>query len=510
MIQGLCLCLGVAVAGLAVAAETDRLEGTYTAHTRGVELARQGRYDAGLAVLEPLLRRFPDDYPLRRDVTLVHAWKGDCDQALTHFEPLRTRARLDAYLIAPVADCAVRRARAGAHEPALDVLTALLPHAASGYPLRRDIALIHIWKGDCKSALAWYEPIRDDRRNPSYLIVPATDCLLAENRPTEALTLVEAGRARYPDDPALMHAYNKVRVRLRLDASYDDDRPAAEASIAGGKSDRGIREWLARTEASMPAVGRTRVYARYLISSINADEFRAGEMDRAGVGIRWRPSARWRLQQEFSTDVHKPALGGSHTLAEYKPYDSWTLALAHDTYAEDISVRARAADIEAAHSEAGVTYNSRDYIWYGRAAAGRYDFTDTNRRSSFFSTVGYAYQMLPEREQRIYVEWYRSRNTLDDAVYFNPKSDQSAGLVHRTDFVHDSRFKRHVDHLFLTLASYRQQHFGTHAKWGVKYEQDYDFDSANALVVGAGFNRNVYDGQREDEWRLELLYRRKF
>jgi len=509
LLQGLrYLCLGVAAATAAVAAEKAGIEGTYAAHARGVELARQGRHAEGLAILAPLLARFPNDYPLTRDVILVSAWSGDCDRALDLFERIRARARLDAYLAPPLADCAVRRARAGDYERAIQVLTALLPHAVPDYPLRRDLALISIWNGDCAAGLEWFDGIRDDERNPPYLIVPVTDCLLAQNRPTEALSLAEAARARYPADATVAHAYAKVQTARRVDANDDDDRPAAEANLVFGESDRGIRESLARAEVSAPALARTRLFARYLAT--RASGFDAGDMNRAGAGIRWRPTPRWRLQQEFSTDVDKSGLAGSHTLLEYKPYDAWTLAAAHHTYAEDISVRARAADIEARHGEVGVEYNRRDYVWYARANLGRYDFTDTNTRTSVFGTVGYAYRMLPEREQRVYLEWYQSRNTLDGAVYFNPKHDQSAGVVHRTDFVYDSRYKRHVDHLSFSVSAYRQEDFGTHGRWGVKYEQDYDFDNATALVAGVAFNRNVYDGQREDEWRVELLYRKRF
>ena len=46
-------------------------------HRRGVELAREGYYDAGLAVLTALLGKYPGFYPLERDIVIVTAWKGD-------------------------------------------------------------------------------------------------------------------------------------------------------------------------------------------------------------------------------------------------------------------------------------------------------------------------------------------------------------------------------------------------------------------------------------------------
>ena len=116
--------LGIVIAASSglVSAATPGIESTYAEHTRGVEIARAGRYDDALAVLRPLLVRFPDDYPLLRDVVLINTWKGDCDAALNFFARIRARAVLDDYLIGPVANCAAVRARAGDYGVAIDTL----------------------------------------------------------------------------------------------------------------------------------------------------------------------------------------------------------------------------------------------------------------------------------------------------------------------------------------------------------------------------------------------------
>lgn len=486
------------------------IEGTYAAHTRAVELARDGRHDEGLAILRDLLARFPDDYPLNRDYVLISQWRGDCDEALARFQRIRGRSSLDDYLTAAVADCAVQRARTGDYEAGLDVLTDLLPRVSDPYALRRDITLITIWTGDCERALGWFNPIRDDPRHEPYLVVPVCDCLLERDRTTEALALAEAALARSPDDATLRHAHAKAEIALRVDEGIVEDRPAIEAGLLTDEADRSPREWLFRTEASEAVAPRVRAHARFLGSRAADPDFDDGEMNRVGMGLRWRPTARWQLTQEFSRDTARSGLGGGHTSLEYRPYETWRIVAEHHTFAEDIALAARAAGIEADRSEAGAEYNSLDHVWHWRASAARYGFNDGNRRTSLYGTVGYAYGMLPEREQRIYGELYTSRNTLADAVYFNPGEDRSVGLVHRTDFVFDSRFHRHVDRLYLTAATYRQEGFGTAPKWGSKYEQHYDFDRARSLVVGMAYDSNVYDGEREGEWLLDVQYRWRF
>lgn len=486
------------------------IESTYAEHTRGVELARAGRHDEGLAVLQPLLARFPDDYALVRDVILINTWKGDCDAALEYFPRIRNHPRLDDYLIEPLADCAVRRARGGDFNRAIDVLSTLLPHVSDGYGLRRDIALITQWKGDCPGALARFDPIRDDARNPPYLLAPMADCLLRADRRLEALALLDAGLARYPADPLLTHARAKADIALRLDGNLYDERPALDVRFVSADSDRDLREWRLEAEGSANLAETWRVYGRYLRSGTGAAQFESGKMNRVGAGVRWRPTAELLIDQGVSTDLDQSHRGGAHTRIVYRPYDPWKMALGRDSYAEDISVRARANDIEARRSFVDVEYSSLDHVWYWYGIASQYRFSDGNRRRQFLTTVGYAYAMLPGREHRIYLEWYGSRNTLPTAPYFNPVRDRNVALVHSTEFVFDSRFKRHVDRLYLALGAYTQEGFERETVWGVSYEQVYDFDSANSLTAGAGLERNFYDGQREDEWRVFLRYGRRF
>lgn len=506
------LCVGAVMASsaLAVSAAEPGIESTYADHTRGVELARAGRYDDGLAVLYPLLARFPGNYPLTRDIVLINAWKGDCEAALKYFEHIRGRPTLDDYLIQPVADCAVKRGRVGDYNTATATLAALLPHAKDDYPMRRDLAVITHWKGDCPGALRWFESIRGDPRNPPYLLAPIADCLARADRHIEAAALIDAGLTRYPDDPTLQHERDKAQVALRLDEGLYDDRSSYELGVSSENSDRDLREWRFHAEASTRLAPPLRGYVRYAYARADRAEFDAGELNRVGAGLRWRINPRLLIDEGISSDIHQANREGLHTRVVYQPADPWTTSAGHDTYAEDISVRARAAGIEAERSYVDIEYRDLRDVWYGYGSVTHYDFTDTNRRDAFYATLGYAYALLPEREHRIYLEWYRSRNTLTNAVYFNPARDESINLIHTTAFVFDTRFKRHVDTLSVSVGRYDQEGFGANTIYGVSYEQDYDFDDDRNLIVGFGVKRNYFDGQREDDALVSVRYVRRF
>lgn len=417
----------------------DKIENTYAEHTRGVNLARAGRHDEALAVLLPLLQRFPDDYPLQRDVVLISAWKGDCPGALKRFERIRQHPDL--------------------------------------------------------------EP---------YLVVAMTDCLLDANRPQEARRLARRAHERYPEDDSLRDAFLKADFVLRVDQNRDEERPAMEASLHNDTSDQGLAEWIGRVEGSARIAESTRLYARYRLTRSTESQYRDGDLDRVGVGLRYRFDEQFLFDQEFSADVLESGQGGSTTRLVYEPRDAWRFTAAYASFAETIPLRARAAGIDARQGSVNAAYERRDYRWEALAGIDYYDFSDTNQRTDLYASAGYAYEMRARREQRLFLEWSRSRNTLDGAVYFNPSYDNSIGLVHRTDFVYDSRYRRHADHLWVSANAYTQEGFGTHGRWALRYEQDYDFDESRSFVVGAGIERNVYDGKYETEGRLYLAYRQRF
>lgn len=404
---------------------------------------------------------------------------------------------------------AVKLARAGKHDEGLRILDGLIQDFPGNYPLHRDHILITIWKGDCEDALRHFGRVRS-HEHPPYLIVPVSDCLLDQNRPKEAATLVRDGLARHPGDTSLEHALRKSTLVVEAGRPIDENRPAVAFEFLTDESDQGLREWFSRLEGSVRVAERTRLYARYSIARSDDAALDAGDFDRAGIGVRYRFNEQLSIDQEFSTDVRDAGKTGAATILVYEPLDSWKFTGEYTTFAEDMPLTARALGVEGKHGGVAAEYNSKDYVWYGLVTLNRYDFSDTNRRQSIFGMAGHTFEVLPYREQTLYGEYYTSSNSLTDAPYFNPGSDRYTGIIHRTNFIFDSRYKRHVDSLFLSLGSYWQEDYGSHGKWGVRYEQDYDFTATSHLNLGVAYERNVYDGQREYETRFALRFIKSF
>jgi predicted porin len=277
--------------------------------------------------------------------------------------------------------------------------------------------------------------------------------------------------------------------------------------VSSGTSDQGRREWLWGATLTHKLADRTHVYARQTNTRTSYDELQSGKQDRVAVGVEHEFRNNIVVTQEFSDDVHRNGQNGSLTSVVFLPNDSWRFGVSHTNFAEDIPLRAKADLIDAKRSILFTDYHTVDYRWSWSASGSRYDFSDTNRRNTRFTSLGYAYELRPKREQRMFLEYYESDNSLANAAYYNPSRDKSVSVVHKTDFVFDSRFRRHVDHLYLSLGRYDQEGFAARGIWGMRYEQDYDFTKRTSLSVGVGYGRRVYDGASEYETSLNAVFR---
>ncbi|MDH3514285.1 MAG: hypothetical protein OEM83_05380, partial [Gammaproteobacteria bacterium] len=364
----------------------------------------------------------------------------------------------------------VALARAGRHDEALAVLLALAAKYPAHYPVERDIVVITAWKGDCRATVRRHWPIRDYPDPEPYYVIPVSSCMIEVGRLNEAIALLEDAQKRWPSDASLASAH--AAAVSRRNARFLN---AMGLEVSTDDSDQGNREWLWSARLTRKLADRTHVYARYSLSRSGSADLQEGEQDRVGVGIEYEFPFNLVLAQEFSGDVRRSGQGGSRTSVVFLPNDRWRFGATYTHFAEDIPLRAKAQLIEANHANIFTSFHTDDYRWSWDASASRYGFTDTNRRRNLFTAVGYAYELQPRREQRVYLEYYQSRNTLDTAVYFNPSRDKSLTVVHKTDFVFATRFRRHVDHLYLGVGRYEQQGFGSHGTWSIRYEQDYDF-----------------------------------
>ena len=219
---------------------------------------------------------------------------------------------------------------------------------------------------------------------------------------------------------------------------------------------------------------------------------------------------KWYLEQEFSFDVVDSGNAGSTTTLIYYPTSLWEVSGQYASYTEDVPLRAKAIGVDSDRLGFSAYYHSLDYRWEWFGAIAAYNFSDGNDREAYYTELGYAYEMKAEREQRVILELSGSSNTLENTVYYNPLRDTTLSLVHRTSFVFDSKYDRHVDHLRVFIGQYSQEGYDTKPTYGASYEQEYDFSTVHSFGWWLQVASRVFDGERETIGSFLVNYTRKF
>lgn len=377
----------------------------------------------------------------------------------------------------------------------------LVDQAGANIGARQGEAMAYLWQGWPGEGLLRLDAIR--ARNEQY--VPAqigrVNALLSLERNREARDEAERLATLYPDNK---HAQNAVRA---VDIRYMRE---IATSFYLADSDRGTREWLFRADASDQVGDNTRLYGRWTRSGTREQQYKAGELNRVGLGVYHYFNPTLRLTQELSTDASGERHLGSFTGMMLRPNDYWRFDLGYNSYAEDIPLRARAQNIEADQAQIGVSYNGGQ-VWQWRAGLSRSEFSDGNERTALLTSLDWNYSPGPFFRHHLIPEIYASRNTLAGAPYFNPSRDFSLALTHMTEWlVSLSPTYRHLDRLFVTAGSYDQEGYGAMTTWGVRYEQDYNWGDDTSLLWNIGYYRRIYDGNPEMEPRFLLAVRKRF
>ena len=389
---------------------------------------------------------------------------------------------------------AVELARNDQHDAALKILDNLLLQAPDNYPIRRDYVIIAAWKGDCDKSLKYYQPIQNRPDQEDYLILPVSECLANTRQTDEALNLLRKGTKAYPDNQDIKTSYQSLLNDIAL-----DKKPELQITVGRGESDAGNQEHFLNVRYSQFLAEATRWFVRYYQTHADDKEFKTGDLNRVGVGIMHWFHPQWYFEQEFSKEIrHDDPAGFTSTLIHY-PTSLWQVRAQYASFAEDIPLRAKALDIESNRFTVGADYHSINYQWEWSGSFSMYDFSDDNDRKSYYTSLGYAYEQKEKREQRVIGELYHSTNSQNNVVYFNPESDVAITITHRTSFVLDTQYDRHVDHLSLFAGQYDQKNYQSEVIYGIRYEQEYDFNLYHSLNWGAEYASRVYDGERESE-----------
>jgi biofilm PGA synthesis protein PgaA len=135
------------------------------------------------------------------------------------------------------------------------------------------------------------------------------------------------------------------------------------------------------------------------------------------------------------------------------------------------------------------------------------DFSDGNRRVAVFTDGRWRQRNGPRYKLDVTGSLYASRNSREDAAYFNPERDFEALFGLDNQWRMFRRYARSLVHrLHARAGIYDQASFGGNLVWSLDYEFAWSLSDALELRMGWTRARRVYDGSPEYQtfWRAGL------
>jgi biofilm PGA synthesis protein PgaA len=366
--------------------------------------------------------------------------------------------------------------------------------------IRSGLAHVYFFRGWPRKALREFEIIKT--LEPEYYKaeigrISVLNALAAkEQAREEADNLL----ALHPKDKDVQQLVRQLRVEEMRELATD---------VSVAREEDGTEDVRLEAKVFEPLSLYSRMYG-FVLWQRTSDDNQSSRFQRAGIGLDHIFNRTFDLRQQFSVDYEEGDDFGSLTLIHVHPDDYLDLSLSYDSFSTDIPIRARVFGIEADSMQFGITYRESEWRSY-HFSLSRQAFSDENDRDQ--ASVGYEQGLWTNRDwkMRLFLDGYMSRNSRDDAPYFNPEKDGSLSVTHMTEHtvwrIYNSIF---MHRLFLTAGSYKQKGFSNAFIGSIRYEQDHEFSDTQALLWGVVLFRNVYDGDSVDGYSFDLNYRVRF
>lgn len=247
-----------------------------------------------------------------------------------------------------------------------------------------------------------------------------------------------------------------------------------------------------------------RLYAGTALESGKFEEGRARQEMVIG-GLEYRgPLLEVSLEGRTAKLNHNQRTGGGIS-GELTPGDHWRFPFALQRKSRNTPLRAMYNGVFADEYMMGAAYHWNE----GRSleASGSYmDFSDGNKR---LAVSGLFSERLLSRYNHTLdgrLSLYASHNSQDDdRLYYNPKDDfsYSAGLTYTGPIRrHYDKYLSHA--LSVDIGGYNQKNHGSGLIWNLDYHHNLDWTDRFAATYGAGYGRNIYDGEAEKNLNLYL------
>ena len=393
-------------------------------------------------------------------------------------------------------------------------------------------ALAHA-RGLPRAAAAAYERVQAESPDNIHAAIGLAEAAWAAGALDEADRRVAELNASAPEHPGVKRLTRSWMSARRARLSMEATAGFGYGSI-DNKDDITTDVWL----YSPLLANRFRVFAHHLRVAADFDDHRAQHI-RAGAGVEatWR---NWMMAVELG---HEFTFGRDDTVSArvvWQPSDHWIFRAAADSRTDDVSVKGRYyyrgdrdAILSASRYAVGTTYvvdesrrfaldlgyyEFRDGKPFKTALQYKGDDRDDNERTTLTATWVERVHSAPRHAIDVHSVFYTSRNTREDAEYFNPKRDYALSATVVSDWLTRQeaglRFNQRVAGtlgIYRQLAAYRQgrdqngdrlygdgdDDYGWKPFGELRYEHEWQYGDDMSARYGIGIRRFPYDGEYE-------------
>ena len=366
--------------------------------------------------------------------------------------------------------------------------------------IRSGLAHVYLWRGWPRKALREFKIIETLEPENHKALIGKAITLNTLAFKEEAREVAGKLLLNHPKDKHVQQLVRQLKIEEMAELATD---------FVVTKDDGGFEDIRAEITLSKPISLYSSLYS-FLFWQQSSENDQMRFFRRAGLGINHIFNSSWRIKQQFSIDYDEGDDFGSLTQVDFSPDDHWRFNLSYDSFTTDVPLRARVYGIESNKLEGGITYRESDWRSYNLTLSSL-KFSDDNRREQ--ALLGYEQGLFVKNDwkMRLFLNLFTSRNSREDAPYFNPDHDFSLSATHMTEQIIWRIYNRAFVHkLFLTLGTYKQSGFSNETIWSIRYQHDYDFSDTHALLWGLNIARNVYDGDPVHSYSLYLNYRWRF
>lgn len=371
-------------------------------------------------------------------------------------------------------------------------------NAPNNIGFRNGLAHVWLWRGWPRKALEEFNIIktRDYTNEDTDSMVGRAYTLNTLNYKKEARTLALTLQNLAPKDKSV--------IRLNRDLMMEQMPQLTTTASAYTDEDGSDDLWLKVTGYYSLNL-HSRIFMFWLwnrATSANLHEY----LNRAGLGLETRIGEGLWLYQAFSADLDHGDNLGLELAVNYNINDYWQIRGLLDSWVEEISVKARADEVEATSYSYGITWRESEWreINFDHKI---YAFTRGHQ-----SRRNIRNEFLLSYEQGLYAKhnWlirsttdaYFSFNTSgDETYYFNPDYDFSISeTIMFQQTIKNIPEEAFIHRFFVTFGLSLQASEPIKPLFSTKYEQEHKFSPFHSLIWGAESSNRAYDG--ESLWSL--------